>query len=65
MAFPTDLTGTRFDMLTAIQLSSKKAASGSMWECLCDCGNVVTVARSSLTSGHTKSCGCKRISEDL
>ena len=61
MAVPTDLTGIQFDMLTAIQLSSKKAASGTMWECLCDCGNIVTVARSSLTSGHTKSCGCKRI----
>lgn len=61
MAFPTDLTGYQFGMLTAIQQSAQKATSGSMWECVCNCGNIVTVARSSLISGHTKSCGCKRI----
>ena len=29
-----------------------------MWECLCDCGNIVNVAGSALKNGNTKSCGC-------
>ena len=31
-----------------------------MWECLCDCGNIVNVVGSALKSGNTKSCGCYR-----
>ena len=57
-ASPIDLMGTRFGKLIVLKKSSQKAKSGSMFECRCDCGNVVTVARCSLISGHTKSCGC-------
>lgn len=28
------------------------------WKCQCDCGNIIIVRKDSLTSGHTKSCGC-------
>ena len=31
------------------------------WKCLCVCGNYITVRGSRLTSGNTKSCGCRRI----
>lgn len=27
-------------------------------ECICQCGNTINVRSKSLTSGHTKSCGC-------
>ena len=27
-------------------------------KCKCNCGNILDVAKSSVTSGHTKSCGC-------
>lgn len=30
----------------------------SMWECVCDCGNVSIVSAQSLKSGATQSCGC-------
>ena len=32
-----------------------------MYQCICDCGNKVTVSASHLSSGHTTSCGCLRI----
>lgn len=54
-----DLTGQRFGRLTVIRRSDKKAKSGSMWICKCDCGNFVTVTQSNLKSGNTKSCGCQ------
>jgi len=34
-----------------------------IWKCLCDCGNEIEVAYSSLVSSHTMSCGCKRSSK--
>lgn len=55
-----DLRGSVFGNLTVLEKSEKTAKSGSMWNCRCSCGAVVTVARSSLTSGHTQSCGCVR-----
>lgn len=55
-----DLTGKRFGKLVVLKKSNIKAKSGSMWDCICDCGNEVTVARCGLTSGHSKSCGCSR-----
>lgn len=55
-----NIEGKRFGLLKVIRKSEKKAKSGSMYECICDCGRVVTVARCGLTSGHTTSCGCKR-----
>ena len=55
-----DLSGQRFGRLKVIEQASVKATSGSQWVCRCDCGNIVTVARCSLISGHTKSCGCTR-----
>ncbi len=30
----------------------------SRWDCLCGCGNQVTIIGSNLVSGTTKSCGC-------
>lgn len=40
-----------------------KKSSVTYWLCKCDCGNekILSVAKSSLTSGNTTSCGCARI----
>lgn len=59
-----DLTGERFGNLTVIERDINNAKSGNArWVCKCDCGNMVTVIGSHLRSGHTKSCGCKKIGE--
>lgn len=54
--------GEKYNYLTVIKrVENHKTASGisfSKWQCKCDCGNLVNVLGSSLTSGHTKSCGC-------
>lgn len=53
-----ELAGKRFGSLVAID-----ALDGTRplkWLCRCDCGNECDVATNKLTSGHTKSCGCRR-----
>lgn len=54
--------GDKFFRLT-VQKSSKpkKTQCGSLikiWECKCDCGNIVFVKEGLLKSERTKSCGC-------
>ncbi len=51
-----DLTGEKFGMLTPLRY-----IKGGKWECRCDCGNITTVDTRNLNTGHTTSCGCKRI----
>ena len=48
-----DRTGQRFGKLIAI-----KHLSGGKYLCKCDCGNILKVETSNLTSGNTQSCGC-------
>ncbi|MFA5743869.1 MAG: hypothetical protein WC936_03520 [Candidatus Nanoarchaeia archaeon] len=31
---------------------------GALWECVCDCGNIITSSAASLNFGKVKSCGC-------
>lgn len=52
-----DLTGQRFGRLTVLGRAENKGLA-TMWECLCDCGNLKFIASSSLRNGITKSCGC-------
>lgn len=57
-----DLTGKTFGRLTVIKQAEdhvrKNGRIESQWLCKCDCGNIIPVRTHSLTSGHTKSCGC-------
>ncbi|MFT8476623.1 MAG: hypothetical protein ABF682_04360 [Liquorilactobacillus sp.] len=57
-----DLTGKRFGKLTVIEKSGPNKSGNIKWVCKCDCGNTKIVNGSHLRSGHTKSCGCRRIS---
>jgi len=58
-----DLTGKKFNMLTAIKLTGKKSRAGVYWLCKCDCGNSTEVVSCNLKSGGVKSCGCLKISK--
>lgn len=53
-----DLSGSKFGKLTAIKVAYKNKNGESVWECVCDCGNVVNVVCSNLKNGHSTSCGC-------
>lgn len=56
-----DIIGKKFNKaLVAKRLPNNKNGK-SVFECICDCGNVFSVLGSSLTSGNTKSCGCFKI----
>ena len=55
-----DLTGRRFGKLVVKEFYDMNRHSVSRWVCDCDCGNTVIVKRSSLVSGNTTSCGCKK-----
>lgn len=56
-----DITGKRFENLLVLGVHSN-GAKGKMrkWLCLCDCGNKIAVVTGNLTSGNTKSCGCRK-----
>lgn len=68
-----DLTGQRCGYLQVIdQAKTLWSDSGKSrrvrWNCLCDCGNYVTVDSRALRTGATQSCGCyqkQRVSEAL
>ena len=56
-----NLVGQRFGKLVVTLLSDQCSKKGKpLWECKCDCGNVILVSTAILTSGKRKSCGCLR-----
>ena len=54
-----DITSQKFGRLLVLERDITSIGQrNSKWICKCDCGNIVSVVRCSLVSGHTKSCGC-------
>lgn len=57
-----DLAGQKFGRLTVLdKVHYKTQQNGRQvihWSCKCECGKTVQIAKSSLKSGATKSCGC-------
>lgn len=53
-----DLVGQKFGRLTVIKDSGKRKDNRIIWECQCECGNIVYYATNDLTTGNTQSCGC-------
>lgn len=56
-----DLTGQKFNKLTALSRASNTLGGRIRWNCICDCGNETIVISSNLKSNRTTSCGCARL----
>lgn len=55
------LVGRRFGRLTVVEYDGVGRFGKHYWECLCDCGDYVTLATYRLTGANpTLSCGCLR-----
>ncbi len=54
-----DRSGQIYGRLTVLSFAGCKYGE-AFWLCRCDCGFDTLVLGSSLQTGHTKSCGCKR-----
>lgn len=52
--------GERYGKLVAVRPTEHRSSKSVVWECRCDCGNIITVRATLLTSGHTTSCGCAK-----
>lgn len=52
-----NLKGQKFGRLTVLEMD-KVIKNKTMWKCLCDCGNEVSVFGSNLKRGNSLSCGC-------
>lgn len=52
------LVGERFGRLTVLSYAGVDKHRYSVYECRCDCGNVVNVNANKLQTGHNRSCGC-------
>ena len=56
------LAGKRFGRLTPIKVVGKNQRA-NVWECKCDCGNIINVKSTSLINGTTTSCGHEVVSK--
>ena len=65
MSAKKDLTGQRFGRLTVIAENGSNRYRQMTWQCLCECGNRITVVGHLLTGGHTKSCGCLKLEQSI
>lgn len=53
-----DITGKKFNKLTALKKVNNLHSKKTRWLCKCDCGKLVEVNADNLKSGAVKSCGC-------
>ena len=53
-----DLTGQRFGRTVVKEFAYKNSHGLSCWRCVCDCGKEHIACGTTLTRGHTRSCGC-------
>lgn len=57
MATYKDITGQKFNRLTAVKFSRHENGN-TFWYFMCDCGKMVERRIGNVKSGNTKSCGC-------
>lgn len=53
-----NLIGQKFNLLTVIADTHTKINGKEVWECQCECGNIIKVHSANLKNGSVKSCGC-------
>lgn len=53
-----DETGKIYGRLKVLRRNGSNSQGRALWECQCECGNIITVNGVELRNGHTKSCGC-------
>lgn len=53
-----NLTGKKFGRLTVIDKADVDNNGCIRWNCICDCGKLITTAGKRLINGGCKSCGC-------
>ena len=53
-----NMIGRRFGRLVVVRRSERTNCGGTVWECICDCGNAKHIYANHLKSGATQSCGC-------
>lgn len=59
-----DLVGQTFGQLT-VESEAEHYRSQRQWKCRCSCGNYTVIRTGTLTSGNTRSCGCKAQARDV
>jgi hypothetical protein len=61
---PSGILGQRFGRLVVEAMTTQYRGRRRLYQCLCDCGNTVLVAKGNLQSktatARTTSCGCKK-----
>ncbi len=57
---PSDITGQRFGLLTAIKLLPDRRNKKADWACLCDCGGCTNKNSQELWAGYRLNCGSDR-----
>lgn len=55
-----DIVGETFGKLHVIKRIPGMTNKRVYYECLCECGNSITVRGESIRCGHTSSCGCRQ-----
>src|ERR1035441_5817835 len=55
-----NLTGKRFGRLLVTEFAGRGKQGKALWQCQCDCGNVVIIRAQALSAGRSGSCGCLR-----
>lgn len=56
--------GKEFGWLTVLDVYPGGKNIGTMFTCICKCGNQIEIAKRKVISGHTASCGCYKQSKE-
>lgn len=60
-----DITGQKFNHLTAIEPTDKRNNREVIWKFQCDCGNIIEQRSSVVTNNIVKSCGCFQYQDQI